>query len=163
MDRLTRIMVVSVFVIGIAVLNATSATSFPPATEVVEGAELSMTVDKTIVHTNETVNMNLTLKNIENDTITLVFPSAQVFDVYLCIHGRPVLPWSYDKFFAQVVWELTLDPGETYAETLQWDFARTPAEPGHYELMGVCVAYTCIWTDPLPTRAHRLWIVSESS
>jgi parallel beta-helix repeat protein len=126
---------------------------------------LEMSVSKTVVIIGETINITLTLKNIGSSTITLMFSSSQAFDVYLCIRGLPILAWSYGKAFAQYVWELTLQPGETFSRTLRWNFYRydqqsgnyTPPDPGHYGLMGVCVGHTLagwICSDLLPT-----WLV----
>jgi parallel beta-helix repeat protein len=159
MDKLTRITAISILVFAIATLNAKPATS-ETAIGVVDGLELSITIKKRIITIGETINISLTLKNIGNDTVTLVFPTSQMFDVYLCIDRRPILAWSHDKFFLMMVLEITLHPGETFNQTLQWNFYRydqqsgeyIPPKPGHYELMGVCVEG--IWTDFLP-----IWLV----
>ncbi len=127
-----------------------------------DALELSMTTDRTIIGVGEIININMTLENAGNDTVTLVFPSTQVFDVYLCIHGRPMHPtlaWSAGHAFDQIICKRTLDPGGAINDTLQWHL--TQAEPGHYELLGVCVAYQRIWTDPSSTRTDCLWILPE--
>jgi len=77
------------------------------------------------------------LTNVSNSPLVLFFPSGQRYDLYIDGPGGRVWTWSAVIDFIQVVTEMTLDPGETYAFeesiTLQETGIR---EDGAYVLAG---------------------------
>jgi len=116
--------------------------------------KFEMTVERTHIDIGDSINIELTLKNIGNETLMIWFGSGQSFDLYLYYGGFQVAKWSDGMFFIMIVWELHLEPGETYTQKLNWNFYRYnpetgnryPPQPGNYELVGVCVG-----------RFHEMW------
>lgn len=127
--------------------------------------ELQMSIPKTVITIGETVNITLTLRNAGGSNITVWFGSSQSFDVYLYYddYPFPINAWSYDKGFLLYVWDLSLNPGETYTATLLWNFYRftgyeySPPSPGNYSLVGLCVGLPAVVTSELPIRLVRYW------
>ncbi|MDH5461842.1 MAG: ABC transporter substrate-binding protein [Candidatus Bathyarchaeota archaeon] len=109
------------------------------------GLEFSMTIKNTRIRIGDTVEVTLTLTNISNESVTIWFGSGQSFDLYLYQSGLPAARWSDDKAFFQWVWDVKLEGGESFSETLQWNFytydsnGYTPPSPGEYELVTVCM------------------------
>ena len=103
---------------------------------------LEMQVSKTTITVGESINITLTLKNTGTTSVKITF-GPPFFDVYYCTH-EGCFRWSADKYFIQVILDLILEPGETYAETLQWNLYKYvsgeyyPPELGTYVLFGVC-------------------------
>jgi len=111
--------------------------------------ELQMTVERSYIDIGDSVNITLTLRNVGNKTLMVWFGSSQSFDLYLYYMGVPIAKWSDGMAFLMLVWELYLEPNETYTRTLNWDFYiydsstgnRYPPIPGIYEIVGVCVGH----------------------
>jgi hypothetical protein len=111
--------------------------------------ELTMSIDKTTIVIGEVVNTTLTLRNIGNDTLTIWFGSSQSFDTYLYYMDIPIARWSDGKCFLLYVWELYLEPNETFSQTLEWNFFLyhpstgkfSSPYPGNYQIVGVCVGH----------------------
>ena len=115
--------------------------------------ELEMTVSSTTITIGKEINITLTLRNIGTSDVTIQY-TPPLFDVYYCTpHG--CFSWSYGKFFVQVVLSLTLEPGEKYTETLQWNLYQYsdgifyPPEPGTYYLWGICFSAGITTSSPI--------------
>ncbi len=103
---------------------------------------LEMTVSKNEITGGEQINITLTLKNIGTSNITIEY-GPPLFDVIYCTPDG-CFCWSDDKAFWHWVLSLTLEPGENYTETLQWNLYQYvngtyyPPDPGTYYLWGIC-------------------------
>jgi len=109
-----------------------------------DGLEFNMTMENTYIHVGESVEITLTVTNISNESLTIWFGSGQSFDLYLYESGLPIAKWSDDKAFFQWVWDVKLEGGESFSDTLQWNFyiydsnSYIPPSPGVYELVAIC-------------------------
>jgi len=85
-----------------------------------------------------TVDVVMTLTNNTPQTINYTFPSAQVFDIFIKdSFGNIISSWSRDLFFAQVVTNLSIAPGQS--KTVGGRVELTTADgqfiyPGNYVL-----------------------------
>jgi hypothetical protein len=103
---------------------------------------LEISVSKTIVIVGEDINVALTLKNVGETNVTIAY-SPPLFDVY---YSTPegCFRWSDGKVFVLIELFLTLEPGEAYNQTLQWNLYQYksgvfyPPKPGTYNLFGLC-------------------------
>jgi hypothetical protein len=76
------------------------------------------------------VTLTLHVTNAGRETVVLEFPTAQRGEfVVLTQEGEELWRWSEERFFAQVVGEERLEPGETWQEQVEW--AARPG-PGEY-------------------------------
>jgi len=134
-------------------------TTLTPSTESYAVAlspplELRIELDKTEFQLGETVNIRLFLKNISNQTTTVVFPYVDgklgfnvkdSSDEVIYIRNPGVYP-----MFANV----TLAPGGQISETLDWSQVketpeRQPVDPGAYKIIGRAGRY---WSPLLETQ-----------
>jgi len=110
-----------------------------------DGLELTMNIDKTTIVVGDVLSISFTLRNIGSDTLMVFFPNSQRFDVYLFYMGMPIARWSDGKVFLMYIWELYLEPDETFTGTLEWNLFQynydgyTPPHPSIYDISGVCV------------------------
>jgi len=127
-------------------LLLTSMLTLVSNVSAVDDLELEMTVSNTTITIGEEIDITLTLRNVGTYAITIAFGTSQAFDVCYCT-ASGCFEWSDGKWFVMLYWEITLEPGETFSRTLQWNlyqYNRTsgefiPPEPGTYYLWGVCV------------------------
>ena len=128
---------------GIYVVRDTQGWELSAYFEIRPDLELEMTVSKTTITIGEEIDITLTLRNIGTSAVTIHY-SPPLFDVYYCT-PRGCFRWSDGKYFILVVLSLTLEPGESYTETLQWNLYQYidsifyPPEPGTYYLWGICL------------------------
>jgi len=103
---------------------------------------LEIEVDKTVIHVGESINITLALKNVEADNVTITY-SPPLFDVFY-YSREGCFRWSDGKYFILLVFSITLEPGQNYSETLQWNLHQFvhgkyfPPQPGTYYLQGIC-------------------------
>lgn len=116
--------------------------------------QLEMTVSDTTMTVGEEINITLTLGNIGTNAVTIQY-TPPLFDAYYCTpYGY--FQWSDGKFFVQWVLSLTLEPGECYTESLQWNLYQYsdgifyPPEPGTYYLWGICFSACITTSSPIP-------------
>ncbi len=95
------------------------------------------------------VLITLTLENIGNESVTLTFPTTQLFDIFVqrTSSDRVVFIWSHGQSFSQVMGNATLVPGSSLSFSYAWPqkgniFGRTvnfiyPVFPGIFRVMGV--------------------------
>jgi|GEM_PF-6889432 len=82
---------------------------------------------------SETVKIKFILKNIGDKTITLIFPTSQIFDFLITdIDGKYIYQWSSGKIFLPVVTHIELKRGESIQRVLEW----IPSGPSIYILKG---------------------------
>ena len=77
------------------------------------------------------------VKNTGTKTETLLFGSAQFFDIEVVDRGgRLVWRLSQDSYFAAVCWELEIAPGESQVREYVWDimgYDQKPLPSGSYK------------------------------
>lgn len=78
------------------------------------------------------VTWELEVRNSADEPTTLTFPSAQQGEALLLDDGETVHRWSDGRSFAQVVQDMTLEPGESFVIELADDLSDV--EPGDYTL-----------------------------
>jgi len=106
--------------------------------------ELEMEINKSSIVTGEDINFTLSLINVGNQAVTINF-TPPFFDIICHSPEGYRYKWSDDKCFVQVFLSLTLDPGENYSETLEWNLYRYengeyyPPKPGTYQLYGIAI------------------------
>jgi len=106
--------------------------------------EFIMEINKSSIVIGENINFTLSLINTGSQTVTINFVPP-FFDVICHSPEGYCYKWSDDKCFVQVFLSLTLDPGENYSETLEWNLYRYengeyyPPKPGTYQLYGIAV------------------------
>jgi len=116
------------------------------------GFLLEMEASATVIIIGEEIDVTLNLTNLGEYAVTFTF-TPPFFDLYCC-NPEGCSIWSQGQYFIQVMLDLTLDPGESYTETLRWDLYTYvdgvfyPPEPGTYDLYGVAI-YAGILTEPL--------------
>lgn len=132
----------------ILAFNIQPTTADVSSTIVRDSIEFSMTIKRTTIIIGRCIDIRLALKNIGESTITLMFGSRQIFDIFLYdVNDTLFSYWSMDLMFLAMVTEITLEPGETYSRTICWNFYKYVAwgnrylapNPGDYYLEGYCL------------------------
>lgn len=99
---------------------------------------LDVEIGKARYRVGETLEAHLTLRNEREETVTLVFPTSQIFDFSIeGIDNEFFYLWSSDKMFLQTVMRRELKCGESIRQTLEW----TPSRPGTYALKGYTTTF----------------------
>jgi len=126
-------------------------TAFLPSTMAARGGKgqlknLSFTIatDKPEYQLGETVFVTLTLTNIgKKKDITIMYGDSKFFDFTVRIPVNSsyeiIYRWSYDKYFFQLVTVVTLHPGDSFGQTLEWpqtDFDKKQVGPETYYISG---------------------------
>lgn len=103
----------------------------PPA----GGLTVTLALDKETYRPGETIQVTLQVANPTAEPVTLPFSTSQRFDLAIeDERGQELWRWSRGRFFLQVLGEETIHPE---GRPLTYDAeAPTPAEPGHYLLLG---------------------------
>jgi hypothetical protein len=141
---------------GMYMVNDTLGLGLSAEFEIVP-VELTISVNTDIALVGQQVEFTLVLTNVGEIDVTVTFASSQAFDLYYRA-GLGLYRWSDGKWFTLMVWEVTLQPAESFSETLTWDLYQYnradgsfhPPKPGAYNVWGVCVgepgAYTALAT-----------------
>jgi hypothetical protein len=107
--------------------------------------ELSMTLDKTVILAGENIEFTFILKN-RGDKNMSFWMGPPFFDAYLYdVNDALVARWTEGRAFAAYIEKITLEPGETFSQTIQWDLYSyndetgcfIPVKPGQYRILGV--------------------------
>ena len=116
--------------------------------------ELSMAMDKIAIFVGEEIEFAFTLTN--KGIITLTFyMGPPFFDAYVYgSNGALVAKWTEGRGFPEYIKEITLEPGETFSETIQWDLysydhengGYIPVELGQYGIVGAWLGETHVET-----------------
>ena len=109
--------------------------------------EFSIRLEKAEFQSGELVRMNLTLKNIGNQTFVHRWsPAGFDFDV-LDANGTVIYTFADAYFFKAIVHDVTLDPGEEFTVSREWNqtrlitvggtgFGEVAVEKGAYQIVG---------------------------
>lgn len=107
---------------------------------------LEMQVSETKVILGEEINITLTVRNVGNTTFNKTYSStpAPIFHAYFLTPSGLFLD-NYGGVYLPVIVEFTLNPGDNFTTTLEWDLYRRedgthayPPVPGTYDLYGWC-------------------------
>jgi hypothetical protein len=112
------------------------------------GVEYYMATDTTHYVDTGRVWMRYKITNLRNDPITFTFYTSQRYD--FLVNNGEIWLWSYGRIFNPVIWDLTLQPGESTEAIETWnirDNQGNPVPPGNYTCTG-----TYTYTDPMPVQ-----------
>lgn len=118
---------------------------------------LSMAVDKTVILAGEDVDFAFVLKNKGDKNVTF-WMGPPFFDAYFYdLNGVLVAKWTEGRAFATYIEKITLQPGETFSKTIEWNLYSynhetggfIPVEPGQYRVSGVWLGEPCIETSKI--------------
>ncbi|MCD6242775.1 hypothetical protein J7K06_03710 [Candidatus Bathyarchaeota archaeon] len=121
---------------------SSSVTLVPFTSSGATELELKMEINKSSIVIGEDINITLSLINAGNQAVTINF-TPPFFDVICYPPEGYYYKWSDDQYFVQELLSLTLNPGENYSETLEWNLYRYengeyyPPKPGTYQLYGL--------------------------
>src|SRR5262249_3322870 len=85
------------------------------------------------------VTFTVAVDNRGDAPVTVVFPSAKLFDIVVLAVQQEVWRWSADRDFAQVETERTFPPGVTLLDRVTWewrDASGVRLQPGVYQVQG---------------------------
>ena len=132
-----------------------TVTVFPPY-------ELSMELEKTVFNLGESVNVTISVKNIGNETITVVWGSSSRFDFNVTDANETfVYRFTWVRFFTGAEKRVNLLPGEEFSEIMKWDQTRVtvegdkvleygiPVERGIYSIVGMLDTEPYLVTPPI--------------
>jgi hypothetical protein len=93
----------------------------------------------------EPIRFNMQLLNQTNQTVTLQFPDAQIYDFYVLdpASSQVIWRWAQDLTFAQVATTLSIAPYATQTYTVTWNGILsdgTQLTAGSYRARGVIVS-----------------------
>jgi hypothetical protein len=139
--------------LGISLVYAVSYALKPknssqtlPASEVVgkqDGLELTMMLEKTEYSLGESININFSITNISNQTISFTF-SGMIFDFHVYNDtNNSIYQWSVGppyRAFPDYIAIIPLDAGESLTDVLVWpntiSSEGVPVSPGAYYIVG---------------------------
>jgi hypothetical protein len=98
-----------------------------------EGLIFSVSPQKDSYSPGEKVTLNLTIKNTGTSFLTLRFSTSQVYDIQIVGPNSYFWRWSKDRFFAQVITEILLNPGEEKVFQEFWE-TNKDFSPGEYSI-----------------------------
>jgi len=107
--------------------------------------ELSMTANKNVIVAGEHIEFVFVLKNMDNKNVTF-WRGPPFFDVYLYdLDGVLVAQWTEGRAFISYIEKITLEPGENFSKTIQWNLYSynqqtgdfVPVKPDQYRISGV--------------------------
>jgi len=101
-----------------------------------EGFGISVATNKAIYSPDEPIIITLTVFNYTEDSLTFVFTSSKRYDFIIKKDEKDIWRWSEGRFFAQVMGEEKIEPGETliYKEIYNPE-DKIPA--GSYSVTGI--------------------------
>ncbi len=145
MEEMKRIVVygfiLACLILGGGVIGAWSLLQGTPKADL----DLSMTADKTAIFAGEEVGLTFILRNNGDQNVTF-WMGPPFFDAYLYDSDDTlVAKWTEGRAFAAYIEKITLEPGETFSITIQWNLYSynqeaggfIPVKPGQYKISGV--------------------------
>jgi hypothetical protein len=144
---------------GTLASKATSCTTDKPLAveKVVNGLELTMSLQKATFYQGEPVYINFTVTNIGTQTINLTHSFPEYNFIVSNSSNDNLYQWVFFKAFPMIVYDTSLGPGQSYTNILTWpqtcnqtiyDNEGIPVSPGEYSIVGVFYLFS--WrTDPL--------------
>jgi hypothetical protein len=122
------------------------------ASEDPTGLELDLDIGDELVR--DAVDWPVSVRNVGDESVTLVYPTGQDGDVAIQAHGEDVYRWSAGLAFSEALRCQVLEPGARYSFTLEG--GRLTLADGEYEVIATLAA------DPEPeAAAHTVQIVEE--
>ena len=102
-----------------------------------EGFGVFLSTNKSTYITGEPITIELKAFNYSNERVTFHFRSSQRYDFSILKGKEEIWRWSEDRFFAQVLGEVVLDPGKmiVYKEKF-----KGKLEAGYYKVTGSITA-----------------------
>ncbi|HEY3316176.1 MAG TPA: BsuPI-related putative proteinase inhibitor, partial [Bacillota bacterium] len=98
-------------------VSAIVATRTDPA---LANMQLTVSTNKTAFPLGEAVNFTFTVKNNNTAPVTIIFPTAQQYDLIVTLNNSAVWQWSLGQAFGQTVTEMTLAAGQTVTYAATW-------------------------------------------
>lgn len=87
-------------------------------------------VASVISQTTGSVTFRIGIENTGSETRTLSFSSAQFCEIEVkSLFGKLVWNFAHDAYFATMVWNLEVAPGETAVRELIWDLTGNDQKP----------------------------------
>jgi hypothetical protein len=128
----------------IAVLTLVAALAALPGPPPARAAEmpslvLMLATDAPEYAAGAPVTFTVAVDNRGDGPVSLVFPSAQLFDIAVRAEQREVWRWSADRDFAQAESERTFPPGVTLLDRVTWEWRGSSGaqlQPGVYQIQG---------------------------
>ncbi len=102
-----------------------------------EGFGVSLSTDKNTYSVGEAIIITLKAFNYDTQQVSFLFRSSQRFDFFILKGEEKFWQWSEDKFFAQVLGEVILEPKKIII--YQEKFSKK-IEAGYYNLIGKITA-----------------------
>ena len=100
------------------------STATPTPAPVSQPLSLSLSTNKTVYESGETIRFTLTLRNNTTETQTLAFTSGQIFDIIAATEtasAEPEYRWSRGRLFTQALRDETLAAGESKIYNAAWN------------------------------------------
>lgn len=100
------------------------------------GLLLELTLDQSVIHAGESVNMKLTVTNTDSQELNLHFATGQIFDFSVFgVNGgnrrndELIWKWSHNKVFTLAAMDILLDAGESRSYEVTWDGTDNDGQP----------------------------------
>jgi len=123
---------------------------------------LTMTLDKTVISAGEEIEFVFNLTNKGSKTVTF-WMGSPFFDMYVYDSNEALIAkWTEGRGFPEYIKQITLEPEETFSETIQWNLysynhetgAFIPIEAGRYSISGVWLGETQIETTSISVTVN---------
>jgi hypothetical protein len=117
-----------------------------------DGIRLTLTLSDSTIAGGDSVTFTLTVTAPSHTQRSLVFRSGQIYDFFVVSDPPPsedplpedriVWRWSADKAFTQVIWKMTLAPGESRTYSESWTARDAEGNPlkGRFWVIGSLVS-----------------------
>jgi hypothetical protein len=119
--------------------TAAGALALTPPLSSQNSFTLSVIPEKLTYAPGERVKLRLVLENTGSASLTIEFPTAQIYDIQIAGPNSYFWRWSRGRMFAQVITTITLEPGERKEFLETWE-TEPSLSPGKYEVLAWLVA-----------------------
>ena len=121
--------------------------------EMLGNISVNVSTDKQNLSLKETLNLSVMLTNLGNVSINLSFPNAQIADFMVVglSDGSIIYRWSDDKFFAEVITNITVKPNETIT-VLESNWQ--PQRKGEYLILAWIVTNPPVYAIPVEINVN---------
>jgi hypothetical protein len=128
---------------------------------IINDIEYYMAIDQFTYVIGDSVHMNYRISNRSSSPITFYFNTAQQYDFFVTQNSVSIWHWSFGFVFAQVIWFMTVNPGNSTEVFYSWnmtDYFGDPISPGNYEVTGI---YACSNNVPVSVNFEYLPVDAE--
>lgn len=118
-----------------------------------QNLSVAVNVSKKNLSVGETLNITVLVENKGNDSITLAFPTAQKGDISIVdsSNDMEVYRWSEGRYFAQVITQLSIDPGSKLTLlTAEWK----PSKKGEYIIRAWTETNPRVFSEPVTIKVN---------